>query len=161
MGLIKTFWKRDVFVVIIVAVITVVANLAIAVIMGVIISALAFAWQHAKHITATTKMNKDGWKVYYLKGSLFFASISGFHEIFNPQGDPKDVMIDFEQSKVMDHSALVAIDTLAERYQGFNKKLHLRHLSQDCYELLDKAKGMIEVNLLEDPKYHIADDKIS
>lgn len=153
--------KQDIFVVILVAVVTVFFDLAIAVIIGVIISALAFAWQHAKHIKADTSTDENGWKVYKLQGSLFFASISGFNSIFDHHKDPNDVVIDFEDAKVMDHSALVAIDSLAERYQGVNKKLHLRHLSPDCYELLEKAKGMVEINLVEDPKYHIADDKIS
>jgi sulfate permease, SulP family len=153
--------KKDIFVVVLVAVVTVFFDLAIAVIIGVIISALAFAWQHAKQIKAVTSTDKRGWKVYKLQGSLFFASISGFNSIFDYHKDPNDIVIDFEDAKVMDHSALVAIDSLAERYQSANKTLHLRHLSPDCYELLKNAKGMVEVNLVEDPKYHIADDKIS
>jgi len=95
-----------------------------------------------------------------LNGSLFFASTAAFQNLFTPNDDPQDVAIDFKHSKVVDHSALAAIDTLAERYQSAGKKLHLKHLSQDCLELLDKAKGMIEVNVMEDPKYHIADNKL-
>jgi len=152
--------KPDLLVIVLVAGITVVADLAIAVIIGVIFSALVFAWEHAKQISATTRTNEQGWKVYELKGTLFFASISAFQNLFSPANDPQEVAIDFKNAKVADHSALAAIDALAERYQAAGKKLHLKHLSQDCLELLDKAKGMIEVNVLEDPKYHIADNKL-
>lgn len=152
--------KHDMLVIVLVAGITVIADLAIAVIVGVIFSALVFAWNHAKQINATTRINESGWKVYELNGSLFFASTAAFQNIFTPNDDPQDVAIDFKNSKVVDHSALAAIDTLAERYQVAGKKLHLKHLSPDCLELLDKAKGMIEVNVMEDPKYHIADNKL-
>lgn len=152
--------KHDLLVIVLVAGITVIADLAIAVIAGVIFSALMFAWNHAKQINATTRTNELGWKVYELNGSLFFASTAAFQNLFTPNDDPQDVAIDFKNSKVVDHSALAAIDTLAERYQSVGKKLHLKHLSQDCLELLDKAKGMIEVNVMEDPKYHIADNKL-
>ena len=152
--------KPDLLVIVLVAGITVVADLAIAVIIGVIFSALVFAREHAKQISVTTRTNEQGWKVYELKGTLFFASISAFQNLFSPANDPQEVAIDFKNAKVADHSALAAIDALAERYQAAGKKLHLKHLSQDCLELLDKAKGMIEVNVLEDPKYHIADNKL-
>jgi SulP family sulfate permease len=152
--------KHDLLVIVLVAGITVIADLAIAVIAGVIFSALVFAWNHAKQINATTRINELGWKVYELNGSLFFASTAAFQNLFTPNDDPQDVAIDFKNSKVVDHSALAAIDTLAERYQSTGKKLHLKHLSQDCLELLDKAKGMIEVNVMEDPKYHVADNKL-
>lgn len=152
--------KHDLLVIVLVAGITVIADLAIAVIAGVIFSALVFAWNHAKQINATTRTNELGWKVYELNGSLFFASTAAFQNLFTPNDDPQDIAIDFKNSKVVDHSALAAIDTLAERYQSVGKKLHLKHLSQDCLELLDKAKGMIEVNVMEDPKYHIADNKL-
>ncbi len=152
--------KPDIVVGLLVAIITVFADLAIAVIVGVIFSALVFAWEHAKAITAKTHINQDNWKVYVLDGSLFFASISTFQQLFTPKDDPQDVIIDFANAKVVDHSALEAIDSLAAKYTAAGKKLHLRHLSADCLELLDNAKSMIEVNLLEDPKYHIADDKL-
>ena len=152
--------KPDIVVGLLVAIITVFADLAIAVIVGVIFSALVFAWEHAKAVTAKTHTNQDGWKVYELDGSLFFASISTFQQLFTPKDDPQDVIIDFANAKVVDHSALEAIDSLAAKYTTMGKKLHLRHLSADCLELLDNAKAMIEVNLLEDPKYHIADDKL-
>lgn len=152
--------KHDLLVIVLVAGITVIADLAVAVIAGVIFSALVFAWNHAKQIHATTRINESNWKVYELNGSLFFASTAAFQNLFTPNDDPQDVAIDFKNSKVVDHSALAAIDALAERYQSLGKQLHLKHLSPDCLELLDKAKGMIEVNVLEDPRYHIADNKL-
>ena len=152
--------KADIVVGLLVAGITVIADLAVAVIIGVIVSALVFAWEHAKQINARSSVNDQGQKVYELQGTLFFASIAAFQNLFSPQTDNDDVIIDFRDAKVMDHSALAAIDALALRYQAAGKTLHLRHLSPDCLELLDQAKGMIEVNVLEDPRYHIADNKL-
>lgn len=152
--------KPDIIVGILVAVITVFADLAIAVIVGVIFSALIFAWEHAKDIRAISSTDEKGWKIYELEGSIFFASVSVFQGLFTPKEDPKDVIIDFRNAKVVDHSALEAIDSLAAKYVTEGKTLHLKHLSADCLELLDNAKGMIEVNVFEDPKYHIADDKL-
>jgi len=150
----------DVLVVVTVAVVTVLTDLAMAVVVGVIISALVFAWQHAKHIEVRVSTEEHGWKVYDLHGSLFFASTQNFIALFSPKTDPVEVVIDFKNAQVKDHSALEAIDLLAERYTQQGKKLHLRHLSPDCLELLDKAKGMIEVNVLEDPTYHPADNRL-
>ncbi len=152
--------NADLLVVVIVAVVTVVTNLATAVIVGVIIAALVFAWEHAKHIEVRIGTEEHGWKVYDLHGSLFFASTQNFLTLFKPADDPEEVVIDFKNARVKDHSALEAIDTLAERYTQLGKKLHLRHLSPDCLELLDKAKGMIEVNVVEDPLYHPADNRL-
>jgi SulP family sulfate permease len=98
--------------------------------------------------------------VYELEGSLFFASVAGFGQLFSPKDDPQDVVIEFRRARVVDHSAIQAIDALAERYRQAGKRLHLRHLSPDCREVLENAKGMIEVNVLEDPRYRIADDKL-
>jgi SulP family sulfate permease len=152
--------KQDIFVGLLVGGVTVISDLAIAVILGVIVSALVFAWEHAKQITVNSYIDANGWKTYELKGSLFFASIAAFQNLFNPADDPQDVVIDFANAKVVDHSALSAIDGLALRYTNAGKRLHLKHLSRDCLELLDNAKGMIEVNVMEDPKYHIADNKL-
>jgi len=150
----------DVVVGLTVAIVTVLTDLAIAVIVGIVISALVFAWQHAKHIDVHVSTEEHGWKVYDLSGSLFFASTQNFLALFSPKDDPVEVVIDFKNARVKDHSALEAIDLLAERYTQLGKKLHLRHLSPDCLELLDKAKGMIEVNVLEDPLYHPADNRL-
>ena len=153
--------KEDIFVGLLVGGVTIIADLAIAVILGVIVSALFFAWGHAKRIEVKTSINKKGWRIYELNGTLFFASVKNFHELFDIKKDPKEVIIDFKGSKVNDHSAIMAIDNLASKYKMAGKKLHLIHLSPDCLDILDTAKSMVEVNVLEDPKYHIADDKIS
>ena len=142
-----------------VAVITVFFDLAIAVIAGVILSALVFAWQHAKHIYATTRTNRMGGKVYELNGPLFFASVQHFQEIFDPKNDPDDVVVDFKNARVADHSAIEAIDKLAERYLKEDKRLHLKHLSRECRQLLKTAGDLVEVNVVEDPTYHVAVDK--
>jgi len=152
--------KEDVFVVVLVTVVTVFTDLAIAVIVGVIATALMFAWKHAKNIYAI-KTIEDETKVYTVYGPLFFASIHNFSEIFDAKGDPEDVVIDFVHSKVMDHSAIEAIDNLAEKYKKAGKTLHLRHLSKECRQLLEKAGDLVEVNIKEDPNYHVADDKLA
>lgn len=150
----------DIIVGISVAVITVLTdNLALAVIAGVIMSALSFAWDSASKIHATDEMDDNGAKIYKLKGALFFGSIEHFHAIFSPGNDPKEVFIDFQDSRVMDHSAIQAVDKLAERYQKSGKSLHLMHLSAECRLLLNTAKDLVEVNVLEDPQYHVAIDK--
>ncbi|MGI2260109.1 SulP family inorganic anion transporter [Shewanella sp. GXUN23E] len=152
--------RSDAFVIVLVTVVTVFTDLAFAVFVGVIVSALVFAWQHAKHIAVKSHINPQGWKVYELNGPLFFGSTANFLELFNAQEDPQDVIVDFGQSRVADHSALEAIDTLAERYTAAGKRLHLRHMSADCARVLKKAAGLVEVNLLEDPSYKVADDKL-
>ncbi|MCS5591663.1 MAG: SulP family inorganic anion transporter [Gammaproteobacteria bacterium] len=150
----------DIIVGISVAVITVLTdNLALAVIAGVIMSALSFAWDSASKIHATDEMDDNGAKIYKLKGALFFGSIEHFHAIFSPSNDPKEVFIDFQDSRVMDHSAIQAVDKLAERYQKSGKSLHLMHLSAECRLLLNTAKDLVEVNVLEDPQYRVAIDK--
>lgn len=150
----------DVFIGISVAVITVFTDLAIAVVTGVILSALVFAWEHARHIYAKQTTTDDGWKIYDLNGPLFFASVQNFQDIFTPNEDPNDVIVDFRYSRVADHSALAAIDKLAERYERVGKTLHLRHLTPECRLLLKKAGKLVEVDVFEDPKYHVAVDKL-
>jgi len=154
--------KTDAFILISVSAITVVTdNLAIAVIIGVIIAALVFAWNHAKHITVVITRDNEDSKVYELHGPLFFGSVHNFQELFDPKNDPDNVVVEFMYSRVSDHSAIEAIDTLAERYLSADKRLHLRHLSPECIMLLSKAGELCEVNVIEDPKYHVADDKLS
>lgn len=152
--------KQDIFVGLLVGAVTIVADLAIAVIAGVIVSALVFAWEHAKKIAVHSEVNDTGAKVYVLHGSLFFASVANFQVLFEIADDPEQVIIDFKQARIVDHSAIVAIDHLASKYKAAGKTLHLKHLSADCQELLENAKAVIEVNLLEDPKYRISDDKL-
>lgn len=153
--------KRDFFVIVLVTVVTVMTDLAIAVIVGVIVSALMFAWEHAKHIYASTHINEKGSKIYQINGPLFFGSVSNFLEIFDARNDPQDVIVDFGQSRVADHSAIEAIETLAERYSKEGKTLHLRHLSQDCLALLTKAGSLVEINHIEDPSYKVATDVLA
>jgi SulP family sulfate permease len=131
--------RADALVIVLVAGVTLAFNLATAVVAGVIVSALVFAWQHAKQIRVSTGVDAQGWKIYELEGTLFFASVSGFQELFAPKEDPQDVVVEFRRARVVDHSAIQAIDALAERYRSAGKRLHLRHLSPDCRSLLDRA----------------------
>lgn len=151
----------DTFVGILVAIVTVLSDLAIAVIVGVIVSALVFAWEHAKQMQAKAFVNEDGVKIYELQGPLFFGSVHAFQNIFDPHKDPDHVIVDFYDSRVADHSGIEAIDVLAERYQRLGKKLQLKSLSEECRILLNKAGDLVEVNLLADPKYHVADDRLA
>lgn len=152
--------KADMFVVILVSTVTVFTDLALAVLIGVLVSALVFAWKSAKQIHVVETTNDHGTKMYLLKGPLFFASVKQFQEKFNPSNDPEDVIIDFKDSRVCDHSGIEAINTLTERYLNQGTKLHIRHLSKDCHRLLKKASDIVEVNILEDPNYHVAEDKL-
>ncbi|PID66450.1 MAG: sodium-independent anion transporter [Gammaproteobacteria bacterium] len=149
----------DIFVTILVMVITVWLDLAIAVIVGVIVSALIFAWQHAKQMVVRREYSKDGkTKIYKPQGPLFFGSVKYFSEHFTPKDDPERVIIDFLDARVVDHSGIEAIDALATRYERRGKELHLRHLSPECHKLLTKAKGYVDIDKLTDPDYKIADD---
>ena len=150
--------RQDIFVGLLVAVVTVVTDLAIAVLVGVIVSALVFAWEHARDVRIESELNERGSRVYRVSGPLFFASVAKFNEAFDPREDPDDVIIDFVRSKVVDHSAIEAIDSLAEKYRNFGKTLHLRHLSPECRRLLHKAGDLVEVNIEEDPLYHVGDE---
>jgi len=150
--------KSDAFVLVLVSGVTVISDLAIAVIVGVIVSALVFAWQAAKRIGTNTHVNEDGVKIYVLHGPLFFGSIASFQELFDPKNDPDIVIADFLDSRVWDHSGVQAIDALEERYISAGKTLKLRHLSHDCQALLTKADNRVEVSPDEDPEYGIAMD---
>nr|WP_136250457.1 SulP family inorganic anion transporter [Ningiella ruwaisensis] len=152
--------KEDAFVLFLVTAITVIADLAIAVVVGVIVSALVFAWKHATHIAARTHTDEDGWKVYDLDGPLFFGSVSHFKDIFDPQNDPEDVVIDFKDSRIWDSSGVDALDSLADKYKEQGKTLHIRHISNDCRVLLKKAGEYVEINVNEDPRYKIASDEL-
>lgn len=149
--------KEDYLVMLLVTITTVFTDLAIAVLMGVVASALVFAWKSAHHIWADT-IEKDGSKIYRLHGPLFFGSISRFRDIFDPKNDPEDVVLDFGQCRVWDHSALEVIDSVATRYQENGKRLHITHLSEDCTLLLNNAGSMVEVNTVDDPHYRVVVD---
>ncbi|WP_100643784.1 SulP family inorganic anion transporter [Alteromonas facilis] len=152
--------KEDAFVLFLVTAVTVIADLAIAVVVGVIVSALVFAWKHATHIIAKTHTDKDGWKVYELDGPLFFGSVSYFKDLFDPKNDPQDVVIDFNNSRIWDSSGIDALDGLADKYEQYGKKLHIRHISSECRGLLVKANKYVEMNVNEDPRYKVATDKL-
>lgn len=158
-------WRKiplsDVLVMLVVTLVTVFAhNLALAVLVGVIVSALVFAWQHATHMGADVTIEADGTKRYQLHGPLFFASVSSFRDLFEPAKDPESVIIDFYYTRVYDQSALEAIHSLAEKYQKCGKHLRLEHLSPECRTLLDKVRDIIVINISEDPHYHVSTDRL-
>jgi SulP family sulfate permease len=151
--------KQDIFVGMLVAVITILLhNLALAVLIGVIISALVFSWESAKRIRAKKYVDLNGVKHYEIYGPLFFASTTAFAEKFDVLNDPNEVIIDFKESKIADMSAIDAVNKLTERYAKMGKKIHLRHLSADCRQLLHSADDVIDINIIEDPTYKVAAD---
>ncbi len=161
----KVFGKiplADIFVMLAVTFITIFFhNLALAVLVGVIISALVFAWENSKRIRARKSIDENGVKHYEIYGPLFFGSVAVFQEKFKPASDPDEVVIDFLESRVADHSAIEALNKLTERYLKAGKKLHLKHLSSDCRKLLDHSSEIIDVNIMEDPTYKIVSDNLS
>ena len=156
MNILRGMSKADAAIVIIVTALTVIFDLAIGVIAGVIIAALVFAWQHAQKVMLERRLQPDGKVIYHVHGPLFFASAQYFSDQFDMDNDPECVKIDFKYSRVYDHSGVEAIDKLTERYQAQGKKLILKHLSPECQALLTQAKDLVEVNLSEDPHYHVS-----
>lgn len=161
----RTFNKMpvtDIIVMVVVMSITVIfGNLALAVLIGVIISALSFAWENAMRIRARKRTDENGIKHYEIYGPLFFGSVSAFHDKFDVENDPKEVIIDFSESRVADMSGIEALNKITERYQREGKKVHLKHLSKDCQKLLKNAEKIIDVNVLEDPTYKVMSDQLS
>jgi SulP family sulfate permease len=145
----------DAFVTVLVTIVTVLSDLAVAVVVGVIVSALAYAWNNARRIHAHQEINQDGSKAYRIQGPLFFGSSDGFVELFTPDEDPDTVVVDFADSRVVDQSALQAIEAVAAKYEGAGKRIQLRHLSRDCHRLLSKA-GHLMVDSEDDPDYALA-----
>ncbi len=145
----------DAFVIVLVTVVTVLEDLAVAVVVGVIVSALAYAWTNAKRIYAKSYTTPEGARVYQVQGPLFFGSAEGFAELFDPKGDPKVVIVDFADSRVADQSALQAIEAVAVKYESEGKQIQLRHLSRDCHRLLQRA-GHLVVDSDDDPDYGLA-----
>jgi len=153
--------KSDVFVMVLVTLVTVfLHNLALAVIVGVIIAALGFAWDNAVRIRARKRIDETGVKHYEIYGPLFFGSVAAFNEKFDVADDPDEVVIDFAESRVVDMSAIEALNKVTERYAKSGKKIHLKHLSKDCLRLIKNAESLIEVNIIEDPTYKVVADKI-
>ena len=152
--------KADAFIIILVSTVTVVEDLAIAVFVGIIASALIFAWNQGKVVKASVTLEKGTTKVYKLHGSLFFGSITSFKELFDFANDPKDVVIDFNDSRVYDHSGLEAINFIEEKYSEQNTKLHLLNLSKECSELINKADNVVEVSIIENLDWHLAENSL-
>ena len=153
--------KADILVMVIVTLITIfLHNLALAVLVGVIISALIFAWESAKRIRARKFIDENGVKHYELFGPLFFGSTTAFAEKFDVNNDPNEIIIDFAESRISDMSAIDAVNKITERYAKVSKTVHLKHLSLDCIDLLKNAEAIIDVNILEDPTYKVAIEKV-
>jgi len=163
--------RSDAAVIALVSFATVIQDLAVAVVAGTVVSALCFAWQQSKAIGAEIRpaVPADGeaggeWKTYRVRGLLFFASTQAFGDLFDAQGDPDDIVVDFAGSRVLDHSALEAINGMAAKYGSLGKRVHLRHLSSDCAGLLEKLNGhlppyeLIEAEPSSDPIYEVAED---
>ncbi|MBW7676185.1 SulP family inorganic anion transporter [Chryseobacterium chendengshani] len=152
--------KSDIFVGMTVALITILLhNLALAVLVGVIIAALVFAWDNAKRIRARKHIDEKGIKHYEIFGPLFFGSVATFADKFDPTNDPHEVVADFKESRVVDMSAIDALDKLSKRYSQLGKKLYLRHLSEDCRKMLKNAEAVIEVNIQDDPTYRVMPER--
>ena len=148
--------KSDIFVMVIVTLITIfLHNLALAVLIGVIIAALVFAWENAKRIRARKFVDENGVKHYEIYGPLFFGSTTAFAEKFDVTNDPSEIIIDFAESRIADMSAIEAVNAVTSRYAKLGKKVHLRHLSADCIHLLKNAEAIIDVNIMEDPEYKV------
>lgn len=151
----------DLFVMVLVTLVTVfLHNLALAVLIGVVISALVFAWDNATRIRARKHIDENGVKHYEIYGPLFFGSVGVFNEKFDIQNDPDEIIIDFQESRVADMSAIEALNKLTERYQKVGKTIHLKHLSADCARLLKNADRIIDVNVMEDPTYKVVRDQV-
>ena len=148
----------DVLVILLVTVLTVLFDLAIAVFAGVIVSSLVFAWENAKRIRARKRIDEHGVKHYEIYGPLFFGCIELFNSKFDPKNDPDEVIVDFKESRIVDQSAIECINKLTERYLKIGKNIHLRHLSADCVKLIKRAEKICDVNVLEDPDYFVAID---
>ncbi|MFC1856338.1 SulP family inorganic anion transporter [Thermodesulfobacteriota bacterium] len=151
--------RADAFVIILVSGVTVYADLAIAVLIGIIVSALVYAWESAKHITATTDRNEDNTeKTYNLYGPVFFGSISSFRDLFHPKTDQDSVIVDFEHSRVWDHSAIEALEKLAMRYASIGKSIKYKRLSSNCANMLERSGCVVERDSEKDPRYEVVMD---
>ena len=148
----------DVIVIVLVTGLTVMFDLAIAVLAGVIVSSLVFSWENAKRIRARKFVDEHGVKHYEIYGPLFFGCVELFNSKFDVANDPKEIIIDFKESRIMDQSAIECINKLSEKYIKNGKSVHLRHLSKDCIKLIKRADKICDVNLLEDPDYFVAID---
>ena len=156
----KTFGKvplSDIFVIILVTVVTVFVDLAIAVLAGVIASALIFAWKSSKHVFVSVEQETEDEKIYSVEGLLHFGSVKEFSEHFSASSDTQNIVIDFEKARICDLSAIEAMNAMAERYRNAGKNLRLRHLSPDCQKTLKRAGNLANIEVLpDDPDYTVA-----
>ncbi|WP_339134728.1 MAG: SulP family inorganic anion transporter [Candidatus Electrothrix sp. GW3-4] len=157
-GVLDKIPLSDALVILLVTVLTVLFDLAIAVLAGVVVSALVFAWENAIRIRARKRIDENGVKHYEIFGPLFFGSVQMFNSKFEVESDPDEVIIDFRESRVADHSGIEAINKLAQKYEQAGKKISLLHLSPDCRKLIHKADKLIQVDIIEDPEYTVAVD---
>lgn len=157
----KSIPKSDALIIVFVSVVTVVTNLAIAVALGIVFSALVFAWEKGKKIEANPFTNQFGSRIYPLEGALFFGSVQSFKDLFDFTNDPLDIVIDFDKAHVHDHSGLEAISFVAEKYGQQGKKLHLLNLSDECLKLLKKAENIVEVTIIEGSHFQLAHDQLA
>lgn len=154
--------RSDALIIILVSIVTVIVDLAIAVLLGVIVAALVFAWEKGKRMAVTTFIDASGTKHYELDGALFFGSVTSFKSLFCIHEDPNDVIIDFKSARVYDHSGLEAIQNISHRYSQVNKRVHLLNVSPECRDLLHKADNIVEVSIIDDLKnWHIAEDRLA
>lgn len=151
----------DFLVIVVVSVVTVISNLAIAVLVGIVMSALVYAWNKGKQITCEKSTDKHGTIIYKLDGGLFFGSVSSFKDLFKLDDDADDIVINFANSRVYDHSGVEAINNITERYAAKGKKLHLYNLSAECRDLIKKADNITEITIIEDLEWHLADDSLA
>ena len=161
--IIRKIPRKDAFILVLVSTITVLEDLAVAVLVGVIIAALVFAWENATMIRARKSIKSDGTKVYEIWGPLFFGSIQNFNAKFDLQNDPEKVEIDFIESRVSDHSGIEALQNLIEKYLNRGKQIRLTHLSPECKTLLLKANPSFEKVIeasVDDPRYYVVTDLV-
>lgn len=152
----KSIRKKEVLIIVVVMGITIVSDLAIAVIVGVIISALIFAWEKGKSIDIERVEEHDGQKIYHIRGAIFFGSVHNFLDAFTIEADCDNIIIDLLHARIFDHSGIEALNTITQRYKNAGKMIHLRHLSDECYQFIEDSKEVVEINLIEDPHYHVA-----
>jgi SulP family sulfate permease len=152
--------KEDAFIIVAVTIVTVLTDLATAVVLGVAIAGLVFSWKHAKQVSVTKRDDATG-RTYEVYGTVFFASVKRFTEAFTPKDDPDNVVIEFQNARMMDHSAIEAIEALVGRYEARGKSVRLRHLSPDCLTLLGKARSTVDIDPAHDPRYHPAVDHLA
>ncbi len=153
--------KSDALVILIVTVITLVENLAVAVLIGLIVSALVFAWKKSTQINATVSFDENGYKIYTIRGSLFFGSVNTFKGLFSFKEDPEDVFIDFSGATIYDHSAMEALNFVTEKYAENGTNMHLLNLREECHQVLKKANNVVEVSVVEDIDcWHLADNSL-